>query len=149
MKINKGAMKKINTSIQASLIGVGRDIREVQQQAIQEDVYDYYDKIRSGYDISGSLLYERTGELIADKNIIVKHSGKGKVVIRNQSYSKDTLNDIRKGNTSWRRSILASLSPSERARDFIAGTMERLQMYDIEGSMKMELYKNGIRVRKK
>ena len=148
MKLNKNTMKKLNKVIKKTLISVGREVREIQIEAIQEDVYDYYDEIRSGYNISNMSLYHRSGRLIDINNIKVKYSGVGTVVIRNESYSKDILNDIRFGNVSWEKSILAKLSPSERARDFIAGTMERLEKYNINEKMKLELYRNGIIIKR-
>jgi len=146
MRMNKKTLDRIDTALDTSLIAVGRQIADIQVRVIQETVYDYYEKLRAGHITQDSILYHRTDKLKDRAGISVYHGRKGQVVIRNDNYSTQLINWIRFGSNSWKNSYLYNQHWDARKRDFVAVTMKKLEKVDLKNKIKLELYKNGIRV---
>lgn len=115
-------------------------IAEIEKKHVQEDVYDYYDEIRSGHNVVNP--YKRTGKLV--DGIKVKRSRNQAFVIHT-GYDDNTLERIESGETNWKNSVLYKLSPSQRMRPFMENTI--IEVDSIVDSFTLEEFKkNNMRI---
>lgn len=116
--------------------------QEIFIQHIMDDVYDYYDNIRGGYDSTRH--YKRTYELL-DSPKIRRSRGKAYIWF---DYDSDILDKIRSGETNWRNSVLYSLSDRERKRDFYSKAKKEINSSVTEFAMR-EFERYGLKIKRR
>lgn len=126
-------LKHLDRLARATSNKMAEKAQEIFIQHIIDDVYEYYDNIRGGYDSSRH--YKRTYELL-DAPKIKRSRGKAYIWF---DYDHDILDKIRKGETRWKNSILYNLSDRDKKRDFygkakkeINASMENFAMREFE-----------------
>jgi len=114
----EAVLARIDKKTRGSANQIAGKIVILLEDNVQEHVYDYYDEIRSGYYVEEK--YDRTKDL---KNGWEVERGRGQARVVNKKYDSETIDRIQTGETSWKRSVLFQLSPSQRARPFFDRTI--------------------------
>lgn len=115
-------------------------IQEHQRLRIQTDVYDYYDRIRGGYNPKpdGSH-YRRTYELKDNINISNINNG---AVVANDSHDENILQIVESGQGyNWRNSMIAQL---QLPRPFFSNTIDDINRGLLDGDIARILSSHGI-----
>ena len=119
--------------------------QEIFIQHIMDDVYEYYDEIRGGYDSTyPSRHYHRTYELLNAPKI---RRSRGKAFIW-FDYDHDILDRIRSGKTDWENSVLYSLSDSARKRDFYAKAKKEINA-SLDNFAMREFERYGLKLKRR
>ena len=116
-------------------------VKEIIEEHIQKDVYDYYDKIRSG-DYESA--YERTWMLL--DSVHVKRSRNRAFVT--VDYDEDILDYLSRGSNDWKNSIIYSMSKEKRQRDFFNNALKDIDEV-LDNFMVENMAKYGFKIFRK